>query len=630
MRGFIKGSFRMMRRRSFQPFLFFALLLSFACKSPSTPSREPPQRIEAGFSSRQIVTAENFSSLFETYTDLDGNGYFDGCPDTPLGPLSGKPYCAEPFDDRNKNGWFDGAFLAGFGSSRPAQGVHDPIEVRAYAIRVGKKLAIFATLDAIGYHYSEVEKIQRMIRSQGISYDLFIMSSTHDHEAPDPMGQWGPDTSTDLDFPITTGALPFYLERIRDLTVEAVKEAVGKLRPVEFCIATTSSAENPLFLSYPELKEIFAPWPDSLVEGLENDWRDPFVINHTLVGMLFRDRETSSPIGVVANIHSHAESLWDENVLVTADYPGYVRKRLEQNFPGAVGIHVSGSVGGIIGPHDVPVWLRDEAGNRVTDPFTGLPVVVSSNDYLDRARSLGYSVRPDATFDKARSLGYEYADLISYALKDSPLCFSEGYLDTAFVEFLMPIQNPAFIFGGFLRIFPRTIYDKNGNPLEPVSFEVFRAFGSYPPEGIGYVRTAIGGAVLSRVDGHPVVTIISAPGEMFSETVWGLPPDLNDPSQVQKYWPQGRDKHAQNYTLQYTLKDFLFSDFLFLYGLGNDELGYLVPESDFIRYHPLFDSEPPDHYEESNSVGPKNEEMLKDVYTRVFSSLRAQVEERFR
>lgn len=599
-------------------------LIPMGCKGPSSPGKLPPAPIEAGFSSRAILTAENFDTLFERYTDLDGNGYFDGCPDTPEGAGSGKPYCREPFEDRNGNRWFDGAFLAGFGSSRPAQGVHDPIEVRTYALKVGEKLALFSTLDAIGYHYSEVEKIREELARQGVSYDLFIMSSTHDHEAPDPMGQWGPDMSTDLDFPVTTGALPFYLERIRNLTVETIKEAISRLKPAEFCIATTSSRENPLFQIYPELATTFAPWPDSLVEGLENDWRDPFIINHNLVGILFKERDTGKPIGVVANIHSHAESLWDRNVLATADYPGYVRRRLEMNFPGAVGIHVSGSVGGIIGPHDVPVWLRDEAGNRVTDPATGLPVVVSSDDYLARARALGYAVVPDSTFEKARSLGYEYADLISRALRSDALCFQEGYLATSHIEFLMPIQNPAFIFGGFLRVFPRPIYDAEGNPLPRVSSELFRAMGSYPPEGIGYVRTAVGGAILYRQDGKPIVTLVSAPGEMFSETVLGLPRDLNDPAQVQKYWPQGRAKHAANYTLQYSLKDFLESEHLFLYGLGNDELGYLVPDSDFIRYHPLFDPEPPDHYEESNSVGPLNEARLKDVYTDLFARLHAQ------
>jgi len=73
--------------------------------------------------------------------------------------------------------------------------------------------------------------------------------------------------------------------------------------------------------------------------------------------------------------------------------------------------------------------------------------------------------------------------------------------------------------------------------------------------------------------------------------------------------------------LQFTLLDFVKTPFLFIYGLGNDELGYLVPDSDFIRYHPLLDDEPPDHYEESNSVGPLNEAILKKAYEDLFSRL---------
>ncbi|MCA9682713.1 MAG: hypothetical protein KC457_10990, partial [Myxococcales bacterium] len=53
------------------------------------------------------------------------------------------------------------------------------------------------------------------------------------------------------------------------------------------------------------------------------------------------------------------------------------------------------------------------------------------------------------------------------------------------------------------------------------------------------------------------------------------------------------------------LKQVIASDYTWIIGLGNDELGYIIPEYDFMLGFPPYISEAEgDHYEETNSIGP--------------------------
>jgi len=62
------------------------------------------------------------------------------------------------------------------------------------------------------------------------------------------------------------------------------------------------------------------------------------------------------------------------------------------------------------------------------------------------------------------------------------------------------------------------------------------------------------------------------------------------------------------------LKRAMPGDHIFLLGLGNDELGYLVPPYDFVlagSASAYFNEAPGDHYEETNSIGPETLPMVR-------------------
>ena len=67
-------------------------------------------------------------------------------------------------------------------------------------------------------------------------------------------------------------------------------------------------------------------------------------------------------LATLVNFGSHPESLGSGNTLVTADFPHYVRRRLEAEY-GGLAIWVSGDLGVLQGPLDIDVL----------DPDTGMP-----------------------------------------------------------------------------------------------------------------------------------------------------------------------------------------------------------------------------------------------------------------
>ena len=54
------------------------------------------------------------------------------------------------------------------------------------------------------------------------------------------------------------------------------------------------------------------------------------------------------------------------------------------------------------------------------------------------------------------------------------------------------------------------------------------------------------------------------------------------------------------------IKDRMGGTYRWIIGLGNDEVGYLVPPYDYIldERSPYISEAPGDHYEETNSIGP--------------------------
>lgn len=279
-------------------------------------------------------------------------------------------------------------YLAGFGNNRAATGVHDDLYARCLALSTSGKPVVLCGVDSIGLFLEDVQKIRARVAGAEV-----VVAATHDHEAPDTMGLWGPA-------PGVSGLDEQYNQFVIERVAEAAAEAVRGLRPARLKLAR---------LQTPEL------------DGFIHDNRPPVVHDSELVVLSVTDR-AGKPIGTLVNWANHPETLGSGNTQITADYPAYFYTRLEERL-GGVAVLLNGAVGGMQSP----------LGAKVTDPATGQPA-------------------PDNGFRKAEIIGRRVADLAAEAVgKSKPVRIRE----LAYVEqpLRIPVSNALYLIAAKAGVF---------------------------------------------------------------------------------------------------------------------------------------------------------------------------------
>jgi hypothetical protein len=259
-------------------------------------SAEPMLRVGAA--------AVEITPAVETFEDRNGDGRWNA---------------EEPFTDLDGNGRWDPVWLAGFNSGRFALGVHDPLWARAVVFSQDGVSVAVVSCDLVGILHARLEEwVRPLVEGPEKLVDHVIVCSTHQHHGPDSMGLWGA-------FFGASGLDPAYLVRLRDAVRESVRKAWAARRPAR----------------------VFAAEVD--VPGVCKDSRPPDVRNEIASGILARGLD-GGPLAVLSVFAMHPEAQGRRNRLVTSDYPGPLRDRLEKEFPGAVAVFAVADVGGMQTP----------------------------------------------------------------------------------------------------------------------------------------------------------------------------------------------------------------------------------------------------------------------------------------
>ncbi|MCZ4348124.1 neutral/alkaline non-lysosomal ceramidase N-terminal domain-containing protein [Devosia neptuniae] len=217
-----------------------------------------------------------------------------------------------------------GLLLAGFAARNAAStGIHDPLSARAVVVND----TAIVVADVIGLH----EDMARRIRERcALPASNVIVCATHTHGAPVSM----PDR---LGF----GADPQFLEKLEDSCVLAIDTALANAGA------------------------------GSLTYGLGND---PDVARNRrhADGLLdravpvLRLRDSSGTlVAFIVSYACHPTVLGADNLLVTADFPHYVRQRIEAENPGAIAIYLNACTGDAnIGHTAQASWSTAANANR--------------------------------------------------------------------------------------------------------------------------------------------------------------------------------------------------------------------------------------------------------------------------
>jgi Neutral/alkaline non-lysosomal ceramidase, N-terminal len=310
----------------------------------------------------------------EKFTDANHNGRWD----------SGEPFeddAGNNILDPSSKGKYDGAFLAGFGNNRLATGKHDDLWARAIVFEYGTTKLAIVSIDLIGYYskatYYGLTEIKKLVDSKS-GIDEILLASTHNHEAPDTIGAWGPGSLHD-------GKYPKYLRFVDRQIAKAINKAAASTEPARMKLARTDPQASPSIAGM-QTRTRGRP-PDFFDEELR-------VMQFFSAGGRTSDRV----IATLINWNTHPESMESANTLITSDFPHAVREEVEKRY-GGMAIYVSGDIGA--------VEIISDSNNKPSDRvrFDGKEFPLKPN-----------SKRPDYTFERTEAIGRDVAKAVFDAL----------------------------------------------------------------------------------------------------------------------------------------------------------------------------------------------------------------------
>lgn len=472
---------------------------------------EQPGVLQVGVAKRDITPD---LTLYDTYNDVDNDNKYR----PKEGWMSHIKFVAgqDTYVDRNHNGKFDPVWIAGFGSNRPAKGVHDPLWARAIAFRNNGVTVAMVTLDAIGVFYDKFIDVRKSI-DPGLKVDHVIFSSLHNHETPDTMGNWSG--------PIPTP--PAYdhknMQRIQKACKEAVEEAVRGLQSADMYIV-------PVTLDKPE--------------NFVDDSRKPVVIDKTVCCARFTKHGTDDTIATMVSWGNHPETLGGDNPLLTSDFCGYWRDGVENGVSDPSGAK---GLGGMC------LYFQGMVGGLMTQLHTTVP-----------HRNGVESYREDS-WEKAQALGDNLAIVTINGLRGPNV---------------IKCENPR------VGISAKTFYA----PMSGL-FKYAILLGLIHP---GVYFTGDGICARSEVDCARVgdLEMTTVPGELYPEIAEGG---------VEA--PAGQDFPIAPVEVP-PLRQAMDGKVKMIIGLANDEIGYIVPKSQWDAKAPFAYGKEKGQYGEENSGGP--------------------------
>lgn len=494
-------------------FLIVVILLGYIFVKYQVRDRYPKYRvyqnintknsgqIKAGFAAVSITP-----DIVDTWNDTDGNAKYE-------------PKKGDSYNDSNGNGKFDAIWIAGFHNSRAANGVHDPLWARAVVFDDGSSRIVLVSIDAIGFFHDQVIEIRKRLPSE-LGVDYCMVASTHVHEAPDLMGIWGESM-------FKSGVNEAYMEQVINGAVRSVEMAVGQLEPVTLYFGKDENSAG----------------------NLVKDTRPPEVKDPGIY-LIQAKRADGSNKGVLISWADHPETLWSKNLLLTSDFPHYVRKGIEDKLGGTC-VYFNGAIGGLMTTHPSLPVVDPKTGKEISEP----------------------------SFEKAEAQGMTVASIALSALENPLDSISTGKINLQAETFTVPFKNKMFRLAAVIGLLDRGM------------------------TGRWKVRSEMAAWTLGPA------SFLTIPGEIYPEIVNGG---------VEA--PHGRDFDIKPQEVL-SLRSKMQGNFKFVFGLANDELGYIIPKSEWDNKEPWMYDGKKEFYGEENSMGPETAPIIYQQADKLLSNL---------
>jgi len=222
-----------------------------------------------------------------------------------------------------------GVPMAGYSARMSSsKGIHDDLYAKAIVFDDGDTKAALVRCDLIGLERDFIEKTRRLIEAEtGIDSNKIMITCTHTHSGP----------IADSLFPDLDAWMKVLSRKIKGAVAAATRN----------------------------LKEAKIGFNRGSVEGIVINRRKPSGPVDTEVGIIRIDDPSCNPIAVLINYTCHAVVLGPDNLLISADYLGYVMNFVEMSL-GIPALFVNGACGDI-NPLDKLTVMRQKRGENIYD-----------------------------------------------------------------------------------------------------------------------------------------------------------------------------------------------------------------------------------------------------------------------
>ncbi len=221
-------------------------------------------------------------------------------------------------------------YIAGYDSNNPVKGVLDDLYARAVYLddNRGDGGAVFCALDCVGISRKDINDIRKLVIESGRlgKVKSINISSTHTHAGIDTQGLWGEKI-------YKSGKDKAFMDNLKKMAAQAI------------IASFENKKDGRIFMGY------------SPVEDMQADVRTPETFDKNLTRFRFSPDDNSGDIYIV-NFASHAELLGTTS-LVSADFPAYLIKEIEDNIPCSNAVFFNGAIGGMVSAKEIKKVYRD-------------------------------------------------------------------------------------------------------------------------------------------------------------------------------------------------------------------------------------------------------------------------------
>lgn len=219
--------------------------------------------------------------------------------------------------------------MSGYGDrDGPSTGVHDPLEASALALSDGAVTVGVVSVDLLNVSRPLVAAVRRALAADGIQFDELVVAATHTHAGP-----YVDTPALAMDSVLREEAEVSDLrDSLADGVATSLARARERLEPASIRIGRT------------DLEEIQT---NRRAEGgVGGNVRMPAGrVDPELVALLVET--TSGRDAVVYNFACHPVCTTGEETLLSADWPGYARRRVREERPDADVLYLNGAAGDI-------------------------------------------------------------------------------------------------------------------------------------------------------------------------------------------------------------------------------------------------------------------------------------------